>query len=149
MIKYLISIIFLFVHFLSNAQQVTNTFKNGLGADGYDLVSYFENKPSVGVEKYSVVLDQVKYLFADEKNLLLFKKSPDKYLPQYGGWCAYAMGLNGDLVEVDPMTYTITEGKLYLFYNKRGNNTLIPWKEDESYFLIKADDNWSSKSESD
>ncbi|MFT4834781.1 MAG: hypothetical protein ACI8WP_001544 [Flavobacteriaceae bacterium] len=149
MTKYFVSIIFLLVHMMGTTQQVINTSKKGLGVDGHDLVSYFENKPSLGVEKFSIVLDQVNYLFLDEKNLSLFKKSPDKYLPQYGGWCAYAMGLNGDLVEVDPMTYTITAGKLYLFYNKRGNNTLLPWKEDESMFLIKADNHWSSKSESD
>ncbi|MFT7195848.1 MAG: hypothetical protein ACI83W_000197 [Marinoscillum sp.] len=149
MTKYFVSIIFLLVHIMATAQQVINASKKGLGVDGYDLISYFVGKPFLGSEEINLVLNQVEYRFANEKNRLLFKKSPDKYLPQYGGWCAYAMGLNGDLVEVDPMTYTITAGKLYLFYNKRGNNTLLPWKEDESMFLIKADNHWSSKSESD
>lgn len=70
-------------------------------------------------------------------------------MPQYGGWCAYAMGETGDKVKIDPETFRITDGKLYLFYNFRGNNTLIPWKQNELPLMEKANKNWNTKYVSD
>nr|HPR01512.1 hypothetical protein [Saprospiraceae bacterium] len=63
----------------------------------------------------------------------------------YGGWCAYAMSLKGQKVEVDPLTYKIVEGRLLLFYNKRATNTLKLWNQlpdPEFELLNKADDYW-------
>ena len=73
-----------------------------------------------------------------------FKKNPTKYLPQYGAWCAYAMGDNGDKVSVNPETYKIVDGKLYLFYNKLFVNTLKSWNKDEDRIKAKADANWTT-----
>ena len=61
-----------------------------------------------------------------------FASNPAKYEPQYGGWCAYAMGHDGSKVEVDPETFKIINGKLFLFYNRFFNNTLKTWNQDES-----------------
>ncbi len=83
-----------------------------------------------------------KYYFSSASNRDLFKSQPDKYEPQYGGWCAYAMGSSGEKVEVDPETFRILEGKLYLFYNKFFNNTLNSWLKDEKKFKSQADANW-------
>ena len=69
-------------------------------------------------------------------------KNPAKYEPQYGGWCAYAMGAKGEKVSVDPKTYKIVDGKLYLFYNRLFNNTLEDWNENEAKLKNKADANW-------
>ena len=80
----------------------------------------------------------VTYQFANAANLETFKKNPSAY----GGWCAYAMGKNGEKVEVNPETYKIVGGKLYLFYNRLFNNTLPDWNEDESNLKKKADANW-------
>jgi hypothetical protein len=88
------------------------------------------------------VYDGVNYRFASEQNRQLFKASPSKYEPQYGGWCAYAMGANGEKVEVDPETFKIIDGKLYLFYNKLFNNTLTTWNKNEATLKQKADKNW-------
>jgi len=71
-----------------------------------------------------------------------FKKNPSRYEPQYGGWCAYAMGKDGSKVEVDPETFKIIDGKLYLYYNKFFNNTLKSWNKDEPNLKAKADVNW-------
>jgi len=82
------------------------------------------------------------YRFASAANRDLFKASPARYQPQYGGWCAYAMGAKGEKVEVDPETFKIVDGKLYLFYNKFFNNTLKSWNKDEAGLKTKADVNW-------
>ncbi|HZE82850.1 MAG TPA: YHS domain protein, partial [Puia sp.] len=64
------------------------------------------------------------------------------YEPQYGGWCAYAMGKDGSKVEVDPGTFKIVNGKLFLFYNRFFNNTLKTWNKDEDHLHKNADNNW-------
>jgi hypothetical protein len=84
----------------------------------------------------------VRYHFSTEANKEAFKKNPSKYEPQYGGWCAYAMGATGERVEIDPETFKILNGKLYLFYNKLFNNTLKTWNKDEQSLRTKADANW-------
>ncbi len=73
----------------------------------------------------------------------MFAANPTRFEPQYGGWCAYAMGASGDKVDVDPETFKIVNDKLYLFYNKFFNNTLKSWNKDESNLKSKADVNWT------
>ena len=82
------------------------------------------------------------YNFASASDKDAFVKNPAGYEPQYGGWCAYAMGATGEKVEVDPETFKIIDGKLYLFYNAYFNNTLKTWNKDETNLKKKADTNW-------
>ena len=118
--------------------------KDGLAVSGYDLFSYFEEEePSKGSKNIQVIHDDITYRFKNEANKAKFQASPEQYLPAYGGWCAYAMGVSGDKVKIDPETYKITGGKLYLFYNFWGNNTLKSWNEDESGLKTGADKYWS------
>jgi len=117
--------------------------KKGVAIEGYDPVSYFQGQPKEGKENHSSVYEGVKYLFSSEENLNKFKAAPKSYIPEYGGWCAYAMGKSGDKVKIDPETYKIHNGKLYLFYNFRNQNTLIPWNENEVELKEKADQFWS------
>ena len=63
-------------------------------------------------------------------------------MPQYGGYCAYAIAKDGKKVGVNPKTFEIRDGKLYLFYNSWGVNTLKKWQEDAIEFQKKADKNW-------
>ena len=84
----------------------------------------------------------VTYLFASQQNLAKFKASPEKYEPAYGGWCAYAMGETGEKVKIDTETFKIVDGKLYLFYNFWGNNTLTDWNKSEGPLKAKADQHW-------
>lgn len=112
---------------------------------GYDPVSYFTQSKAVeGNSKITYTYDGVVYHFSSDANLELFKKKPAIYEPQYGGWCAYAMGNSGEKVEVDPSTFKIINGKLYLFYNKFFNNTLKTWNKDEAALKTKADKNWAN-----
>ena len=115
---------------------------NGLAIQGYDPVSYFKGKPEKGSATYSYTYDGVVYRFANAANLATFKQNPGGYEPQYGGWCAYAMGAKGEKVEVDPETFKIINGKLYLFYNHFFNNTLKTWNTGEAQLKPKADANW-------
>ena len=94
---------------------------------------------------FSLVIIQNKpihYYFSSSANKEVFKKSPAKFEPEYGGWCAYAMGAKGEKVEIDPETFKIIHGKLYLFYNRNFNNTLKTWNKDETSLKTKADTNW-------
>ncbi|MBI2731143.1 MAG: YHS domain-containing protein [Sphingobacteriales bacterium] len=120
-----------------------NLGKNGLAIDGYDPVAYFKQGKAVkGSSSLAVVHQGVTYYFSSVENKEEFKKSPSKYEPEYGGWCAYAMGKNGEKVEIDPETFKIVNGKLFLFYNKFFNNTLKSWNKDEASLHAKADVNW-------
>ena len=84
----------------------------------------------------------VVYHFVSGADQQLFQANPAKYEPQYGGWCAYAMGHDGSKVEIDPETFKIINGKLFLFYNRFFNNTLKSWNQDESKLHTQADANW-------
>lgn len=117
--------------------------KNGLAIEGYDPVAYFNaGKAIQGKKEINAKIGGITYRFANASNKELFQKDPQKYQPQYGGWCAYAMGANGEKVEVDPETFKIIDNKLYLFYNAYFNNTLKKWNADEANLKKMADVNW-------
>lgn len=126
-----------------NKQQF-NLGGDGLAIKGYDPVAYFNDHKAVeGKKDISLTSDGVTYHFASTQDRDLFKANPVKYEPQYGGWCAYAMGATGEKVDIDPGTFKITDGKLYLFYNKFFNNTKKTWDKDEANLKSKADANWA------
>lgn len=116
--------------------------KKDVALDGYDPVSYFDGSPAEGKETNNFHFKGITYYFASTSNLNKFKANPDKYEPAYGGWCAYAMGESGEKVKVDPETFKIVDGKLFLFYNFWGNNTLSAWNKNEKALKNKADINW-------
>ncbi len=120
--------------------------KKNIALDGYDPVSYFDNKPQEGSESIRTIYKGITYLFSSQNNLTKFKSNPDKYEPAYGGWCAYAMGESGEKVKVDPETFKIIDGKLYLYYNFWGNNTLESWNKNEAKLKQAGDRNWKNVS---
>ncbi|MCB0666061.1 MAG: hypothetical protein KDC80_09580 [Saprospiraceae bacterium] len=115
---------------------------NGLALDGYDPVSYFQKNPQRGSPDLIYKHQGLTFYFQSESNRQTFINSTDAYLPQYGGWCAYAMAQSGKLVSVDPETYKLINGKLYLFYNAYLNNTLKKWNKNENEYLIQSRNNW-------
>jgi len=125
-------------------KQQFNIDKNTLAIQGYDPLAYFTVKKALeGKKEFRMVYDGITYHFATAQNLALFKASPTKYEPQFGGWCAYAMGKNCEKVEIDPETFKVVDGKLYLFYNKFFNNTLKDWNKNEAALKQKAEQNWA------
>jgi YHS domain-containing protein len=117
--------------------------EKGVAIQGYDPVAYFTQKKAVkGKSIISATNEGVIYYFSSQANKDAFIKKPSSYEPQYGGWCAYAMGSSGEKVEINPETFKIIDGKLYLFYNAYFSNTLKSWNKDEGSLKLKADANW-------
>lgn len=130
-----------------HSENLYNTDKSGLAIEGYDPVAYFtEQKAVEGKKEISFTHEGKVYHFKSSQNLETFKSNPSKIEPQYGGWCAYAMGDSGDKVKIDPKTFKILDGKLYLFYNKFFNNTKTTWNKNEATLKSKADNNWAKLS---
>jgi YHS domain-containing protein len=120
--------------------------ENGIAIKGYDPTAYFtQNKAVKGTKQFAATVEGATYYFASAANKDLFVKDPKKYEPQYGGWCAYAMGATNEKVEIDPETFKIVGGKLYLFYHSWVNNTLTKWNKEEGTLKPKADANWATK----
>ncbi|WP_299366132.1 YHS domain-containing (seleno)protein [Winogradskyella sp.] len=114
-------------------------------AKGYDVVAYFNNEAKEGLKQFSTTYDGVKFKFSSQENLNTFLDNPTKYVPQYGGYCAYAIALSSKKVDINPKTFEIRDGKLYLFYNSWGNNTLKKWlKKDVKGLQKQADKNWEA-----
>ena len=127
-------------HYLTNAK--------GVFLDGYDVVAYFDaGKAMEGKKKYAAEHDGVTFRFSDAENMKAFQEDPEKFLPKYGGWCAYGVGAAADKFEVDPHNFKIVDGELYLFYNGEKGNTLDLWNQDEAVLMKQAEANWQTMEE--
>ena len=125
------------------AQSKHVNVKKGYAANGYDVVAYFDGMALEGIKEHSTKYKEINYKFSSEKNLRTFLANPEKYIPQYGGYCAYAVAISGKKVNINPKTYEIRDGKLYLFYNAGKTNTLELWvNESPEELQDKADQNW-------
>ncbi|MFY7670650.1 YHS domain-containing (seleno)protein [Tenacibaculum sp. MEBiC06402] len=141
----IITAVILFISLTAFSQEENYNLKKGAVANGYDVVAYFSNKAVKGSKKLSYTYDDVVFQFSSTENLNTFKANPKKYIPQYGGYCAYAIGVKGEKVGINPKTFEIRDGKLYLFYNSWGTNTLKLWLDENPEELkVKADKNWLS-----
>ena len=119
--------------------------ENGVALREFDPVSYFQERPLKGISKFHHTHKGITYYFANQENVEEFKKSPEKYEPAYGGWCAYTVALNGDRVKVNPATYKIVDGQLHVFYNFNGDNRLTKWNKNEKKLATAAKKNWVAK----
>jgi YHS domain-containing protein len=147
--KHILFLVIAFISITAVAQTATKRAKeynleNKIAIQGYDPVSYFvQKKATKGKPTLATTYEGVTYSFSSQANKDLFLKNPSSYEPQYGGWCAYAMGSSGEKVEIDPSTFKIVDGKLYLFYNAYFNNTLKSWNKDETNLKKKSETNWN------
>lgn len=135
------------ISFAQNDAKRINQYnlENKVAIQGYDPVGYFnQGKAIKGKKEISASYQGVIYKFSSSENKDAFLKTPSKYEPQYGGWCAYAMGSAGEKVEINPETFKIIDGKLYLFYNAYFNNTLKSWNKEETKLKSQADTNWKN-----
>ncbi|MFT5252133.1 MAG: YHS domain-containing protein, partial [Flavobacteriales bacterium] len=114
-----------------------------IAIQGYDPVAYFKQGRAIkGQKQFLATYEGVVYHFASAANKGLFTNNPLVYEPQYGGWCAFAMGDSGDKVAINPSTFKIIDGKLYLFYNSLFNNTLKTWNKSQTELNKRANLNW-------
>ncbi len=121
---------------------------NKLANGGYDVVSYFAaNKAAKGSKQYAATYNGANYYFASAKNKKSFEANPTKYLPQCDGYCAWGVAEKNVKFPVNPETFKIVNGKLYLFFNGdyegKPFNTLTEWNKDEPNLLHHIDDAWS------
>jgi YHS domain-containing protein len=131
---------------IANAQSV-NADENKVANDGYDVVNYFTtNTAERGSAKFSTTNEGATYYFINEENRDAFVENPSKYLPQFDGYCSFAVAKLNKKVPVNPETFRIDDGKLYLFYNDfwDGNpfNTIVPWLNNEAEMEKMAAANW-------
>ncbi len=121
-------ILFLVSQHVIAADPINTTWIGNLAVEGYDTVAYFtEGKAVEGDREYQTEWMGANWRFASEEHLALFLENPEKYAPQYGGYCAYAVS-NDDLAGIDPEQFHIHEGKLYLNYNARIQQEWLPDK---------------------
>ncbi len=112
---------------------------NNLAIKGYDPVAYFqESKAIEGKKEFQTEWMGAEWRFNSAETLALFVAIPDKYAPQYGGYCAYAVADN-KLVGIDPTQFTILDDKLYLNYNAKIQKKWLAERDDR---IRKADQNW-------
>ena len=118
-----------------------NSLYAGIGAKGYDVVSYFtDGRPEKGSESYVVEFGGVKWQFASSAHRDLFKAKPEKYVPQFGGFCTWGVA-NGKLFDVDPASgWKIVDGKLYLNFNADIEKV---FDKDPAGFIARANSHWA------
>lgn len=121
----------------AKAPVYTPAFSN-LAIEGYDPVSYFEGKPAKGDAKFSATHKGAEYRFVSAQSLARFKANPDAYLPQYGGYCAWAVS-QGYTAKADPLAWKVVGGKLYLNYDQSVQKR---WAADIPGNIAKGDRNW-------
>ena len=123
---------------VSMADTVANSV---IGASGYDLTTFFTSeKPSKGTGHHVATVDGVDYLFTSDANKKTFEANPQKYLPAYGGYCAYGASVGKKFV-ADPDVYDIVDGKLYFNLDTKIRSI---WSKDVAGNINKGDTNWKT-----
>lgn len=124
---------------VDNATSAVNTDEQFLAMHGYDPVAYFTSGgPQKGMKKFAVQHTGGTYHFASAENMKAFMENPERYLPQYGGFCAMGMAL-GKKLDGDPNVWKVVDGKLYLNVNK---DVSVAWQRNLEGNINTADENW-------
>ncbi|GLU52580.1 YHS domain-containing (seleno)protein [Dyadobacter frigoris] len=135
----LISLFLLGALTITFAQKSEIFEKDGIAIKGYDVVAFHTDaKATKGIENFTYRWKDTNWLFENQANLDLFKKDPEKYAPQYGGYCAYGTA-DGHKAPTETDTWTVKENKLYFNYNKKVQTA---WNKDQMGYIEKADKNW-------
>lgn len=109
---------------------------NGIAIRGFDTVAYFTlSKATKGSPEFATDWNGATWHFASQEHLELFKADPEKYAPQYGGYCAYGVAVD-NLVKIEGDLWDIVDGKLYLNFNK---GLQKKWREDIAGYIKTAD----------
>ena len=135
--KALLAVLSIALALAAHAQN--NVDYSGLAMKGYDPVAYFKHgRPLAGKAEFTARHDDATYRFASAANRDAFVATPEKYAPQYGGYCAFGMAA-GYKAPIEPDAWTIVDGKLYLNYNQAVRSR---WSGDIPGYVRKADANW-------
>jgi YHS domain-containing protein len=118
---------------------VNKSLLGGVAIEGYDPVAYFpEGKAIKGRKEHRFDWRGAAWRFASEANRDLFAREPERYAPQYGGYCAWAVA-HGYTAGIDPEAWTVHDGKLYLNYDEEIE---AKWRADRTAQIAAADEAW-------
>ncbi len=120
-----------------------------LAIEGYDPVAYFPEgggAPARGQRNLTLTHAGVTYRFANQANLERFRADPARYEPAHGGWCTYAMATDGAKVDINPRSFVVADGRLFLFYRDLVTETRKSFLKDQAELTRRADANWSTLS---
>lgn len=121
-------------------KSLVNTNFWGVALKGYDPVAFFAEGEAVkGSDDFTVDYEGATYKFSSDANRMTFLENPQKYLPAYGGYCAWAVSEKNSLAPVDIATWQIIEGRLFLNYNR---SIKEKFNENVDAHIRKADQNW-------
>jgi len=119
---------------------------DGVALHGFDPVAYFvDDKPTKGDPSITSTFDGATYEFASKEHKALFDKTPAKYVPVYGGYCAFAV-TEGIKADIDPYAYAINDGKLYVNFSVEARDAFQAHVADNSH---KAEANWPKVKDQD
>lgn len=120
-------------------EPINTTWIGNLAVEGYDSVAYFtQNQAVKGEKEFQIEWNDANWRFSSQEHLDLFVAEPEKYAPQYGGYCAYAVSKNAT-ANIDPTQFSIVDGKLYLNYNADVQELWLPEKDE---LIDLADGYW-------
>ena len=109
----------------------------GVAIQGYDVISYLENRPVKGTNEFRFEYGGVVWYFSKEENRNIFKQDAEKFVPQFGGFCAYAVS-KGSAATANPRAYVMEGGKLFLFFDAASKTM---WEQDKSA-AVRAERIW-------
>ena len=118
--------------------EIYTSWRNDLAIDGHDAVSFFKGKPLKGRTEFQTVYKDATWRFDTQANLDLFLLNPEQFVPQYGGYCAWAVAME-KLAPGKPKHWHVEDGKLYLNYSNRVKKRWDALRDD---FIADADANW-------
>ena len=122
-----------------NAQESEIFAPGGQALKGFDPVAFFKDaKPVIGKKEFAYKWKDATWLFSTNENLNAFVENPEKYSPQYGGYCAYGTS-QGHKAPVDPKIWAVINNKLYFNYN---SDVQKLWNKDKENLIIIADKKW-------
>jgi YHS domain-containing protein len=124
----------------AHAQKVSPVnLEGGAAVQGYDVVAYFtDGEPTKGSKDHSHTIDGATYRFASAENRDLFVANPQKYAPQFGGYCAFAVS-RGYTATVDPTAWEVVDDKLYLNFS---HAVKAKWEKNRAENIAKGHRNW-------
>lgn len=118
---------------------VNRSLLGGVALDGYDAVAYFtDGRPVEGSKEFTFDWQGASWRFATAAHRDLFAAAPEKYAPQYGGYCAWAVA-HGYTADIDPEAWSIVDGRLYLNYSLEVRGK---WEQDVPGYIAQGDENW-------
>lgn len=144
LIRYCLAAALLLIAPLAPAATLNTTTFGHLAVDGYDVVAYHtEHKAVKGLREFRQTWQGAIWQFASAAHQKQFAADPARYAPQYGGYCAYAVGAKNELVDIDPEAFTLVGDKLYLNYSKKVQTL---WEADRTHYIEAGDRNWPALS---